>query len=357
MNPGNRPRIVIVDGDAASRELVLELLERNVECLHLRSSARGSMANRLDGALYDADFGYVGDRGAAIQLLDELSPDAVIAGSERGVVFAELLSRGLNLPSNKAELVGARRRALAVLGQARRQNSTAAAGQIPQFVVNAVCQSGRLFVTDAWRMLHVAGQSGPLLGGFRLLDPALCQTEALFAVAHAGLDRLGIREGAVHIQLAWTADGPALVGAGVCLASDPMDRSAYVASGLRTQASVLAGLLVGAERDLDATATAHRYGLARHMTKLVFSFPEPAVIASAVGLARLRQLASFHSLKRPLARGDMVRSNNGWLAEGGVVYLGHDRAQQISADVIQFRLWESRGELYGLAPQAEARAL
>ena len=81
-----------------------ELLERNVECLRLRSSARTSAG--FESKLYDADLGYVGGPGAAIQLLDELTPDAVAAGSARGAVFAELIARGLNLPANKADLLG-----------------------------------------------------------------------------------------------------------------------------------------------------------------------------------------------------------------------------------------------------------
>jgi hypothetical protein len=112
---------------------------------------------------------------------------------------------------------------------------------------------------------------------------------------------------------------------------------------------VLAGRLAGSESDHCAGPAAGRYQLARHMTKLLFNFSAPAAIVSLAGLSRLRQLASFHSLYRPLAPGDRVRRSNAWLTDGGVVYLVHDEAEQISADARQFRLWESRGELYGLA--------
>jgi hypothetical protein len=342
-------RVAIVDGYCAGRELVRELLERNVECLHLRSSARGTASAGFDPTPYDADLGYVGGLDAAIQLLDELAPGAVVAGSERGAIFAESIARGLNLPANKAELVRARRQALGGLRLARRPSSRAAAGHRPRFEVNAICQDGQPFVTDAWRMLLVAGESGLRLEGFRLLDPELGETEALFTFAGLALDRLGIVEGAAHAQLTWTTDGPALVGAGACLAADPMDRSPYLAAGLNTQASVLASLLAVPGHGRDARLVARRYRLARHMTKLLFNFSTPAVIVSLAGLSRLRRLASFHSLHRPLARGDWVGPGNAWLTDGGVVYLVHEEAEQISADARQFRLWESRGELYGLA--------
>jgi hypothetical protein len=350
MNAQDQTRIVIVDGYSAGRELLRELLERDVECLHLRSSSHRPAPAGFDATLYDADLGYAGDLDAAIQLLDELAPNAVVAGSERGVMFAELIARGMDLPANKPELLGARRRALAALRLARRP-SLPAAGELPaQFAVNAVCQDGRPFVTDAWRMLRIAGDAGRRLDGFRLLDPALAESEAVLAFAGDVLGRLGIVEGAAHTQLAWTGDGPALVGAAACLAADPMDRAPYVAAGLHTQASVLAGrLTANSEPDHCAGFAAGRYRPARHLTKLLFNFSAPATIVSLAGLSRLRQLASFHALYRPLAPGDRVRRSNAWLADGGVVYLVHDEAEQISADARQFRLWESRGELYGLA--------
>jgi hypothetical protein len=350
MNPQDQRRIIIVDGFSAGRELLRELLERNVECLHLRSSARRPAAAGFDATLYDADLGYAGDLDAAIQLLVELAPDAVAAGSERGAMFAELIARGLNLPANKAESLGARRWALAALRLARSPSLQAPGGLPPQFAVNAVCQDGRPFVTDAWRMLLDTGNAGLRLDGFRLLDPDLPETEALLAFAGDVLERLGITQGAAHAQLAWTADGPALIGAAACLAADPMDRTPYVAAGLHTQASVLAGrLAVGSEGAHCAGPAVGRYRLGQHMTKLLFNFSAPATIVSLAGLSRLRQLASFHSLYRPLAPGNRVRRSNAWLADGGVVYLVHGEAAQISADARQFRLWESRGELYTLA--------
>ncbi|MEJ0064827.1 MAG: hypothetical protein WDM85_04835 [Caulobacteraceae bacterium] len=355
MNPQDQRRIVIVDGYSAGRELVRELLERNVECLHLRSSARRPATAGFDATLYDADLGYAGDLDAAIQLLDELGPDAVVAGSERGAMFAELIAHGLNIPANRAESIGDRRLALTRLRLARRPNLQVAGGLAPQFAVNTIFRDGRLFVTDAWRMLLATGDAGLRLGGFQLLDPDLAETEALLAFARDESDRLGIVEGATHTQLAWAADGPALVGAASCLAADPMDGAPYVAAGLTTQASALADLLAGTAHDLGPDVQGYR--LARHMTKLLFNFSAPAAIVSLAGLSRLRRLASFHSLYRPLAPGDRVRRGNAWLADGGVVYLVHDEAEQISADARQFRLLESRGELYGLAPLADGALL
>jgi hypothetical protein len=347
MNSPDPRRVVIVDGDSAGREFVRELLARNVECLHLQSSARAVASPGFDSALYDADLGYVGDPDAAIRLLGELAPDAVAPGSERGGMFAELIAQGMNLPANKVELTGARRRALGHLRLARRASLEPGGGHRPQFVVNAVFQEGRPFVTDAWRVLLGAAESRRRLDGFALLDPDLAETEALLAFTGDALGKLGIVEGAAHAQLAWTADGPALVGAAACLAADPVDPSAHFAAGLNTQASVLADLLAGADRDRDAPAP--HYRLARHMTKLLFTFSRAGAIVSLAGLARLRRLASFHSLHRSPARGDWIGGGKGRLADSGVVYLVDDEAGQVSADARLIRLWESRGQLEGPA--------
>jgi ATP-grasp domain-containing protein len=111
MNGPQRKRVVIVDGYSTGRDLVLELLGRNVECLHLRSTRQlpASVANSFNPAPYDADLGFVGDAKAAAAVLDLLAPDAVIAGSEWGVTFAELVASGMGLPTNRIETIRARR--------------------------------------------------------------------------------------------------------------------------------------------------------------------------------------------------------------------------------------------------------
>ncbi len=82
MPKAGQKRIVIVDGYSTCRDFVPELLERNVECLHLRSTEQlpAPVAKSFDPTLYDGDLGYVGGVRAAVALLADLKPDAVIAG-------------------------------------------------------------------------------------------------------------------------------------------------------------------------------------------------------------------------------------------------------------------------------------
>jgi ATP-grasp domain-containing protein len=111
MSESLRKRIVIVDGYSTARDLVRELLDRNVECLHLRSTSQlpASVAKSFDATPYDADLGYVGEAVAAAEMLAPFTPDAVIAGSEWGVTFAETVAHHMGLPTNRVENIRARR--------------------------------------------------------------------------------------------------------------------------------------------------------------------------------------------------------------------------------------------------------
>ncbi|HWA42668.1 MAG TPA: ATP-grasp domain-containing protein [Hypericibacter adhaerens] len=123
MSPHDRKRVVIVDGYSTGRELVRELLARNVECLHLRSTARlpAPVAGCFDPSPYDADLGHVGDAVAAAKLLAPLAPQAVVAGSEWGVTFAEQVAHELGLPTNRIKKLGVRRDKFDMIEAARRR--------------------------------------------------------------------------------------------------------------------------------------------------------------------------------------------------------------------------------------------
>jgi biotin carboxylase len=115
-------RIVIVDGYSTGRELVRELLDRNVECLHLQSTEQlpAPVVKSFDRSPYDGDLGYVGDAAAAVDVLSTLKPHAVVAGSEWGVTLAEQIAHGMGLPTNRIEKISARRDKFEMIEAARR---------------------------------------------------------------------------------------------------------------------------------------------------------------------------------------------------------------------------------------------
>jgi biotin carboxylase len=104
-------RVVIVDGYSTGRELVRELSRRGMTCLHVRSTAQipAPVVNCFDVSAYDKDLGYLGPVAEAATALQILSPDAVVAGSEWGVTFAEFVAQDLGLPTNRIETISARR--------------------------------------------------------------------------------------------------------------------------------------------------------------------------------------------------------------------------------------------------------
>lgn len=104
-------RIAVVDGYSTARFLVEELARRGAECVHLRSQAEFAEAytRGFDPEAYLADLGYVEEQAKAVAALAELAVDAVVAGTESGVVLAEALGHELGLPANEAGSVWARR--------------------------------------------------------------------------------------------------------------------------------------------------------------------------------------------------------------------------------------------------------
>ncbi len=127
MTSSNSP-IVIVDGYSTGRELVRELGRRDIDCFHLRSSVDvpEPAAPGFDASPYRLDLGYLGDARAAAAALVRLSPRAVVAGSEWGVLFAEKVAALLVLPTNRETLASARRDKFEMIEAVRRAGLRAA---------------------------------------------------------------------------------------------------------------------------------------------------------------------------------------------------------------------------------------
>jgi len=348
------PRVVIVDGFGTGRALLRELLARNVECLHMRSDD-DPIATPFDLDAYDGDLGFSGDVSDAIQLLVELEPTAVVGGSPRATAYAEAVADGLGLPTHAIERFGARRHAQSLLLAARpdirpvspQPNSLACA---PQFIVNTVSDAGAHHVTDAWRLLDVQNSVAPGPGALELIDPTFESAARLFDQTRAALDNLGVRHGAAHAQLAVADNGLRLVGATACLMSLEPPNSVWPDAGLQAQATVWAERLAATARSRCAPVVPATYDPSRPVTIVMFRFPRRSRVTGLDGLARLGTLPSFRGHVGPLSRGDIIEPRSTWLASGGLVALIHDDPEQISADIRQFRAWESRRELYGLAP-------
>lgn len=220
----------------------------------------------------------------------------------------------------------------------------------PQFIVNSVSRGGRHYVSDIWSMEVAVSGSSVVPGGIALLDPGEPQAAALMEYTLDALDALGIENGAGHSELKWTPRGPALIETGARIMGAAMDRASYEAGGTESHAMVFARSLLAGAAECCALFNRRHYALARHMTKLLFNFRQPAEVVSTEGLARLRALPSFQAHYRGLAPGARVWKTQDWLCCGGVVYLIHDERRQIEADIATFREWESEGLLYGLAP-------
>ncbi|MEJ0035312.1 MAG: hypothetical protein WDO68_04410 [Gammaproteobacteria bacterium] len=93
--------VIVVDGYSMGREIVRGLLERHVDCFHIRSSEhRSADAHSFEASLFQADLGYLGDPIACANALALLSPAAVVAGSDGGMSYASKIGRALGLATD-----------------------------------------------------------------------------------------------------------------------------------------------------------------------------------------------------------------------------------------------------------------
>jgi|GEM_PF-1222621 len=127
MKRSESKRIVIVDGYFTGRELLRELLARNVECFHLQSGPRTTddATTAFDAAARVANLGYLDKSGIAASTVAALKPDAVIAGSASGVLLAERLARVLDLQTNSHDTAAARCRRFEAAETVRRYGLSA----------------------------------------------------------------------------------------------------------------------------------------------------------------------------------------------------------------------------------------
>jgi biotin carboxylase len=104
-------RVLIIDGYSTAPSLVAALNALGAECLHMRSveTPPTALGQRFTSKGYISDFGFLGSPKDVLPKLEETQVDAVVAGSELGVEFAEALAHLLGLPSNNPNSSIARR--------------------------------------------------------------------------------------------------------------------------------------------------------------------------------------------------------------------------------------------------------
>ncbi|MFC0397923.1 ATP-grasp domain-containing protein [Paraburkholderia rhizosphaerae] len=182
--------ILIVDGYSTGRELVRELNQRGAVCIHLRSTQQIPQlaAPCFDVTPYAADLGYLGTEDQALAQLPPVRFDAVVAGSEWGVTFAESLALALGLPTNRSDTLSARRNKFDMINQlhahrlhAARQARIVSAAQAHAWahshgrwpvVIKPLLSAGSDGVVicydhaDIDRAVHAALYRDNLLGGF-----------------------------------------------------------------------------------------------------------------------------------------------------------------------------------------------
>jgi biotin carboxylase len=103
--------VVIVDAYAPTRRLAPEFHKAGYQVVRVQSTPEPPMAYRtnFDLSPYAANIVHTGDLEATVRAVAAYEPEAIVAGGEVGVEFADLLSETMGLLTNGTALSAARR--------------------------------------------------------------------------------------------------------------------------------------------------------------------------------------------------------------------------------------------------------
>jgi biotin carboxylase len=266
-------KVVVVDGYSTGRFLVAELCRAGVECVHVRSQQTPPLAYQraFDPSGFVRDLGWFPSNLDAARAIKDLDVNRVIAGSESGVILADLLNHELGLLGNNVAHLSARRDKDTMSAHIRQANLAAPQGFLassaaeavdwyytrdaqpvvvkpqastatdkvrichtasevidavvvqellvgPEFSVNTASLEGRHKVAEIWQQRKVHSAIGAPLYDYQepvhLADP-VCQ--AIVPYVESVLSALGIVNGAGHSELVLTERGPVLIEVGARL--------------------------------------------------------------------------------------------------------------------------------------------
>lgn len=216
-----------------------------------------------------------------------------------------------------------------------------------EYVVDTFSYEGIHTVTDVCRYHKV--DNGPYMAVYDSMEwlaPTDSEIDVAVEYAKGVLDAVGLRFGAAHIELMFTADGPRLIEIGARPHGGGQPQFCRVATG---------------DSQIDRTvryfarhgAPAPGFQLRKHMLVVFLMSRAEGVVRNVETLDQIRDLASHHFSVINLRNGDAVTLTKDLFGSLGLgfVVLAHPRRRQIIADYRAVRHIEG-GLLVDPAPAA-----
>jgi hypothetical protein len=218
-----------------------------------------------------------------------------------------------------------------------------------EYVVDTVSCAGRHYVTAQWRYAKRHGEGAPVYEGVRLLQARGPEQDDLAAYALCVLDALGIRYGAGHHEIMYTARGPMAVES--------------AARGHGGTASSIAQACIG-HSQIDLTLAAYTapeqfallcrdpYQLRKQARTVFLIAPAAGMLLDAGRIEEIRRLPSCRELTLRVGSGEPTQKTvDLFSSPGWTDLIGADEAV-VARDEAHIRRLEECGLYVGVKRQA-----
>lgn len=212
-----------------------------------------------------------------------------------------------------------------------------------EYIVNTVSCDGVHRVTGVW-LYHKHQVPGvtAIYDWDQLVDPDDPVIAGLANYALGVLDALDVRFGPAHTEIMIDGTGPVLIECGARL-----DGLEYVPLAQKCMGTSQTEITCDAVLDRHAfMGGARSYARLMHATNVLMITPKATTVRSTARLADIRSLSSFVHLLLRFGLGDDLPFTVDYQSAPGVIFLAHERADQISEDYRRIREIEKDG-LFG----------
>ncbi|NOI59006.1 hypothetical protein CKA27_18210 [Vibrio coralliilyticus] len=216
-----------------------------------------------------------------------------------------------------------------------------------QYIVNVVSRDGQHSVTDVWYTNRTRFErTKQILEDRVLLAPSNAPVATLSQYVIDSLQALGIRNGASHVEVMMTPEGPAMIEVNrrPMGGAMPVDLFEAALGSNHVYRMIDACLADGPQM----TDHLFDYDVAQYMAIVDFTFQEGGEILHTKGLTYAQSLASFHSIINAPALGQRVTKTEDTIAGQGVLCLAHADQAQLMVDLQVIRQLKANGELFGV---------
>lgn len=216
-----------------------------------------------------------------------------------------------------------------------------------EYIVNTVSRDGIHRVTGVWlyHKYQVPGVTA-IYDWDQLVDPDDPVIAELTNYAMGVLDALDVRFGPAHTEIMIDDQGPVLIECGARL-----DGLEYVPLARKCMGASQTEITCDAVLEPDTfQAGARTYSRLMHATNVLMITPKATTLHSTARLAGIRALPSFVHLLLRSGLGNDLPFTIDYQSAPGVIFLAHERAEQIGEDYRRIRQIEKDG-LFGTPDQ------